>query len=209
MSASCLAQDHLEPERGSLNDSEALLSYFGGIRKGLLRNGALHYRARVIVVPSFKPAWAVTLIADNGENQNYFVEYALFDGRPGVSLKDTEVKRVRTTLARESGEKVQEVWLRMLRQVRYSEDPAGGGADGVQYHFSRFVPRPASDPKVPPGMMAGWVWSPEPKSLAGRLAELGESLRDYALSSPDSRKGFENEVHRRALRLLSLLDDAP
>jgi hypothetical protein len=144
-SSSALAQDHLEPERRSLNEALPLLEYKLGLHKALLKGAATHYRARIICEPAFRRRWVLTLVCEEEEGAPpvYFVEYAGLagptDGRPGG-------QKARVSLDREAAEAIQNVWLRMLRAVRYPDTPRSG-ADGVNYYFSRFVSLIEADPR--------------------------------------------------------------
>ena len=206
-----IAQEHLAPERGSINESEGILDYHKSVRTTLLKNVSFHYRARVICFPSFKPPWAITLVCqesdpENAEESAYFLECVLMEDRPGLLMEEADVRTERVALDRDVAEAVQEVWLRMLRQTLYTARPVGGGADGVNYHFSRFVPLGKNDPKAPSGWEAGWIWTPKPDSLTGQLASLSEALRTYTLDSSDGRKQSLASIQERSKRLLSAFD---
>jgi hypothetical protein len=172
----------------------------------LLKGAAAHYRARVICVPTSRPAWALTLVSEDDDRPIFFVEYAVLEGRPGSSIKDSDVKTVRAALDREIAESVQDVWLRMLRRVKYSERLMGGGADGVTYHFSRFVPLPQVDRKVSSGWQSGCIWTPEPSSMTGQLAGLGEALKEYAVASSEERLKRREDIRARVRHLMDMLD---
>jgi hypothetical protein len=199
------AQDHLEPERGTVNDSLASLDYAARLHTALFKDAAYHYRARVICEPAFRPRWAVTLVCEAGDRPEYFVEYAGLENR-----KDGEFRaqKSRVPLDREAAEAVQEVWLRMLRAVHYPDAPRAG-ADGVTYHFSRFVPRGLADPLAPGGWEAGQVWTPDPTSTTGRLASIGEAMREYAMAAREQRAGVRDRILKQAIALKSELDQHP
>ena len=201
------AQTHLEPERGSINESDLVLTYVKSLTDVLLKDAAFHYRARVICLPSFEPAWVVTLVSDAAERPTFFVDFAVLEGGPEVPIEKSGVRKARARLDREIAESVQEVWLRMLRGVRYSGRPTGGGADGVTYHFSRFVPFAALDPKkAPPGWEAGMIWTLAPRTATAQLAGLGVVLKEYALAQPEKRLQLWEDIRARIRRLLDDLD---
>lgn len=180
------SQDHLQPETGALNKTESALRSAARLRALLLKDSAFHYRARVICIPSFEPRWVMTLAFEDGDQPGFYLEYATFVGRPVLT-----VEKLRVTPSKEFAEALQDVWIRMLRNVHYSGNPVGGGADGTIYHFSRFIPLGTSDPKAPPGWEAGCIWTPEPSSLTGRLSELSQSLRRYVNAPVEKRKDLE------------------
>ncbi len=202
------AQEHLEPEQGSFNEPEGSVAFTQLLRSVLLKDAALHYRARVVCVPAGRAPWVVTLVDTDVERPSFFVEFAVLDGRPGVPIKDCPVRKARVPIDRKTAESVQDVWLHMLRRARYSDSPVGLGADGTTYHFSRFVPIAQFDPKVPPGWQSGSIWTPDPSSATGQLAGLGAALKDYALAPPDDRGRLQEQIRGRAIRLLERLSDA-
>jgi hypothetical protein len=199
------AQDHLEPERGSVNDSLTSLDYATRLQKALFKDAAYHYRARVICEPAFRPRWAVTLVCEAGHRPEYFVEYAVLEDR-----KDGEFRaqKPRVALDRGAAEAVQEVWLRMLRAARYPDVPRAG-ADGATYHFSRFVPLGLAEPLAPGGWEAGQIWTPDPTSTTGRLASIGMAMREYAMAAQEHRAGVRDRILKQAIALKSELDKHP
>jgi hypothetical protein len=199
------AQDHLEPERGSVHDSLAALRYAMELQKALFKDAAYTYRARVICEPAFRPRWAVTLVCEGRDRPAYFVEYAGLEHRADGQFR---AQKARAPLDREAAEAAQEVWLRMLRNVRYPEAPRSG-ADGVTYHFSRLVPLRSDDPHALGGWETGQIWTPDPNSRTGRLARIGEAMRDFAMASPERRDGVRERVFKEAIGLRSDLDRHP
>jgi len=203
---SASAQDHLIPERGTIN--EDITDHVRSLRRALLKDDHFNpYRARVFCIPSFKPAWVITLVCEGeGADLAFFVEYAEFDGRAGGGgIEEAEVRRVRTPLVRETAETVQMVWLTMLRGVRYPRKPTAG-ADGATYHFSRFVRLLSEDPLAPAGWEAGQTWAPDPASLTGRLVALAEALRAYSLAPREERDKLQKRILQEAVSFKSDLD---
>jgi putative addiction module component (TIGR02574 family) len=200
------AQDHLLPELGSLNDPG--VAHAKSIREVLLKDAAFYYRARVICLPSGTPAWVVTLTREQEDPPAYFVEYAVFEhgGGNGVRIEDSRVRKEKVPIDREAAEAIQGAWLKMLRAVRYPEVVVGGGADGITYHFSRFVPHLSGDSLASPGWETGQVWSPKPGSPPGRLASISELMRDYALASKEERAKLRGGILKEAVGLNSDLD---
>ena len=201
----CAGRD-LIPERGAI-------SGFGGehdlaLRKALFKGAEFNaYRARVVCVPSFKPAWAATLVCEDeeGDQTAYSLPCADFEGQSGVGVDRAEVRRIKAPLDRKAGEAVQRVWLSMLRGVRHPRHPVAG-ADGVSYHFSRFVRLPSDDPLAPAGWETGQVWTPDPGSPPGRLAALADRLRTYAIAQPEERPTIRDGILKEATALQSALD---
>lgn len=221
-------QDHLEPEVGLLTSHGFHWEYATGLRQLLLKDAPMYHRARVICVPAFEPAWAVTLVRQDGELQVspaarlpadpdaptkpviYLVEYVGaervlgFEGEGRVRVQNPRgigVQTARAELDAATAEAVQEVWRRMLRGVRYPEEPRLG-ADGVDFHFSRGLPYKDQDG----GFEEGKVWTPDPESLTGALAELGVQLKGYALAPIRERAERARAIREHAERLRDRLE---
>jgi hypothetical protein len=199
------AQEHLEPERGSINESLTSLDYKLRLHKALLKEAASYYRARVICEPAFQRRWVVTLVCEQADTPVYFVDYAgLADPRDPRAGG----QKARAPLDREAADAIQNVWLQMLRAVRYPDAPRIG-ADGVTYHFSRFVGLGEDDPRAPGGWETGQVWTPDPTSLTGRLASLGEAMREFAMAPQEKRADLREKILKEAIGLRSDLDKHP
>ena len=195
------AQDHLVPELGSLNDLG--VDYAKSMRDVLLKDAALHYRARVICLRFGEAAWAVTLTRESDDPPAYFIEHAVLEGRG--KIENCRARRTKTPIDREAAEAIQKVWLRMLRAVRHPEVPRIG-ADGVTYHFSRFVPFAEDDPPAPAGRETGQIWTPDPASPPGRLASLSQAMRAYTLTQEAKRANQRERMLKEVVDLQSELD---
>jgi hypothetical protein len=209
------AQDYLEPERGSVNDSQASLDYYLRLHKALLKDAAFHYRARVICEPAFRPRWVVSLVCDaghlvgDGKNHSaFFIEYRTLVAGADGSFETARVQKATAPVDQEAAEAIQGLWLRMLRAVRHPDDPRTG-ADGVTYHFSRFIPLGLDDPLAPGGWEAGQIWTPDPNSTNGRLASISEVMRDFAMAPQEKRAGLRERILKQAIALKSEFDRRP
>jgi hypothetical protein len=206
------AQDHLEPEDGVLNQTEREWDYAKNLREALLKDAGRYHLARMVCLPSFEPEWVVTVVREDGHDPDsppsYYVEYVVTERKlfpPGGS-QTPRVKRSRATLDPETAESLNKTWRGMLRRVRYPSE-LRLGADGVTYHFSRFVPltvRGESDP------LAGWeqgrTWTPDPQSLCGRLVAIGERLKDYAQAKPKNSEQIRSEIRAKLDKLRAELE---
>jgi hypothetical protein len=76
-------------------------------------------------------------------------------------------------------ERIASLWETMLLGVTHPKEPVLG-ADGVTYHFSRWVHLR--------GELSGHIWSPEPESKTGRLAKLADVLADFARGKSDLKE---------------------
>jgi hypothetical protein len=205
------AQDHLEPEDGVLNQPDWSWDYSKKLREVLLKDAASYHLARMVCLPAFEPEWAVTVVRekvkDFDDPHTYFVEYAGAEKK--LSRKDApnaRVTKARAPLDGDTAESLNRTWRRMLRTIRYPEE-LGIGADGVDYHFSRFVPlfdRGQNDP------LAGWeqgkIWTPDEESPCGELVAIGEALRAYALARPEGRDEARSVIRAKVDRLKATLD---
>jgi hypothetical protein len=209
---SAFSQDHLEPEAGILNALDSELDYAKSIRGVLLKGAAGYYLARMVCLPSFETEWVVTVVREDAEDQDdpqtYYVEYVGAQSMIHQS-KDPEgvkVRKARAALDSDTAELLNKTWHRMLQRTRYPKNPEPG-ADGVSYHFSRFVPlinRGMGDPDA--GWEQGKTWSPDEDSLCGEMVAIGEALKDFALTKPGDRKRSGLLIRDRTLRLKVKLD---
>jgi hypothetical protein len=135
----------------------------------------------------------------------YFVEYA---GLADPTDRRAGGQKARAPLDREAAEAIQNVWLRMLRAVRYPDAPRNG-SDGVTYHFSRFVTLGGDDQRVPGGWESEQVWTPDRTSLTGRLASLGEAMREFVTVPQEKRADLREKILKEAISLRSDLDKHP
>ena len=85
--------------------------------------------------------------------------------------------------------------------------PREGERDGVDYHFSRFVPlisRGKDDPLA--GWEQGTIWTPDDDSLCGDLVATGEALKRYSMAPPNDRDKIRAEIRAKVDRLETKLD---
>jgi hypothetical protein len=209
---SASAQDHLEPEKGILNQPHWEWEYAKNLREVLLKDAARYHLARMVCLPAFQPEWVVTVVREDGEDDDaphtYYVEYVgaeekLF--RP-KDLKSLKVKKSRAPLDHETAEALSKVWRRMLRAARYPSE-AGLGADGVTYHFSRFlalIDRGQADPLA--GWEEGQIWTPDEESPCGELVAIGERLMEYARARQEDRDKIRAQIRVKTDQLGAKLD---
>jgi hypothetical protein len=209
---SATAQDHLEPEAGILNMPDSWWDYSKRLRNVLMKDAAGYHLARMACLPTFETEWVVTLVREDGDDpddpQTYFVEYVGAESRlyRTKDSEDIKVKRARATLDPDTAEFLNTTWHRMLRRTRYPKEPRLG-ADGVEYHFSRFVPmidRGKNDRHA--GWEQGRIWSPDEGSICGDLVAIGEGLKDFALAKPEDRERLGCVIRDRTIRLRVKLD---
>lgn len=209
---SASAQDHLEPEEGILNQRESQLEYAKRLREVLLKDAAGYHLARMVCLPAFEAEWIVTVVRENGQDldapHSYYVEYVGAGKKlsPPTESQGIGVKKSRATLDPETAESLNKTWRRMLRRTRYPSEPRLG-ADGVSYHFSRFVPLvDRGQPEALAGWEQGTIWTPDGESVCGELVGIGERLKEYAQAKPEDRNRIRSEIRARVDKLRTELD---
>ena len=178
----------------------------------LLKDLAGNHLARMVCLPTIGPEWVVTVVRDEPPDfdapQTYHVEYVVADRKlfPAKDSQGVGARTSRVPIDRETAEAVNRIWRRMLRTIRYPDEPRLG-ADGTDYHFSRFLPlidRGQSDPLA--GWEQGMIWTPDDDSPCGQLVAIGERLRDYTKAKPEDRDKLGREIREKAARLGARLD---
>jgi hypothetical protein len=211
---SASAQNHLEPEEAAFSQPEVLWKYAKRLHDVLLQDAAKCYVARMVCLPSFENEWVVTVVREDRPDfdapHTYYVEsvsanHKLFSAK---NPADLTVTRSRATLDRETAESLARVWRRMLRATRYPKVPRVG-ADGVEYHFSRFLPFVDGGLSEP---LAGWeqgrIWSPSEKSPTGELVAIGEQLKAYAQAAPADREKILSSIREKTATLAARLKES-
>lgn len=208
------AQDHLEPEEGTLNQPQWRWNYAQRIREVLLKDAADYHVARMVCLPSFEPEWVVTVVREEAEDldapHSYYVEYVIAEKKlfPPKDSQGVTGKKSRASLDRETAESLNRIWRRMLRTTRYPEEPRLG-ADGVDYRFSRFLALlDRGQPEPLPGWEQGMIWTPDAESLCGELVAIGERLKAYVLARPEDREKIGREIREKAAKLGARLETA-
>jgi hypothetical protein len=163
----------------------------------------------MVCLPAFHPEWAVTLVLEDGPTldapHTYYVEYVAARSKlfTTVDPETLTAEKSRAALDAATAQAVNRAWRRMLHRTRYSTR-FQGGADGVDYHFSRFVPLGLYEHL--PGHEQGSIWTPADGSPCGDLVALGERLRDYTRAKPDERDKIASEIRAMADRLWERLE---
>jgi hypothetical protein len=208
------AQDHLEPDSGFLEAYDFEWEYKGKLRAVLLRDRSAYHPARMMSAPAFEPEWVVTVVRkeEGGDPREprraYFVEYAAAARRiyPEKEFREIKVTKARVELDRDTAEAVHRAWRRMLRGARHPEK-IRFGADGVRYHFSRFVPLYSGGIRDPfPGRENGTIWTPTEGATTYQLVEVGEALREFAVSPPEQRQNRLAALRAKTNQLNAVLD---
>jgi len=173
---------------GILNRQQWELDYARRLREIILKDASMYHVARMVCLPSFRAEWVVSVVRKDGKDldapPSFEVELVQSDRKlyPPEKSDGATVQRWRAALDREDAELLNKTWRAMLRTTRYPAE-MGGGADGITYEFSRFVPlsEPGAD-DPPGGWEEGQIWSPDDASPCGRLVAIGECLKSYAMA---------------------------
>ena len=157
----------------------------------------------------------ITLVRETPEKtldgpHTYYVECVVAERKlfPPRESQGVKARKARAPIDGETAESLNQVWRRMLRTPRYPKE-SGVGADGVQYHFSRFLPLiDCGRPDPLGGWEEGRIWSPDEESSCGQLVAIGERLKAYANARPEDREKVRREIRERTTKLGARLDRA-
>jgi hypothetical protein len=194
----CMANyyNHLEPEQSLFTSSQSRQKYHHMVIDALKEVYTKDVVARVIVLPSFEPEYAIALKKHNEE-------YTVFMASPTMQLSeyktieeniengkvnhdDEHVTRLKAlyptyneiplthcsvAIDADLGDKLLTVWQTMLLTTRYEKDrPNILQIDGVSYHYST-------------DFFAGQTWSPSQNSKTGKLVAITDALATYCTAS--------------------------
>lgn len=90
---------------------------------------------------------------------------------------DLKVNHCQTDISDTLGNRIVEVWRKMLQHTHYSARNMNG-TDGATYHFGIAAPGT--------GLLAGKVWSPERDTATGALVELADTMRAVCEQKKDT-----------------------
>jgi hypothetical protein len=211
---SASAQDHLEPERGMLNQSRIQWDYGQRLREVLMKDASLYHLARMVCLPAFEEEWVVTVVREDPKDldgpHTYYVECIAAERKlfPPKTSQGVMARKARASIDGETAESLNQVWRRMLQTPRYPTE-AGVGADGAQYHFSRFLPLiDCGRPDPLGGWEEGTIWSPDEESSCGQLVAIGERLKSYARAPQADRERVRREIRESVAKLGAALERA-
>jgi hypothetical protein len=180
------AEDHLEPETSVLGGNTNNTQFDVTLREALDEIFASDIAIRMIGMPAFGPEYAIglrktapvngtmhrisTLTLSKGHG---IIEPLTVDKRgqlrpPPLPWK-RNIKRCEVPIRDELGNRITEVWRKMLMRTRYSAQYTGG-ADGATFVFSMYV--------AGLGDVSGKVWIPERNSSTGTLVALANAMYD-------------------------------
>jgi hypothetical protein len=205
------AADHLEPEPPLLSqiprfyDAEAVKSVFAEAFRG-------DVVARVLVLPPWKPAFAVGMKMDSGAYRIFTLaaaddvfprsHKAPFEpfAAPGPGGAATVIapqppRRAMAALRCEAnvdpklGSRIVGVWKQMLIQTGYDDPPAPGAPDGEAFVFSMESFHPGEAALA----MSGQYWGGRPSGRLGALVDVVFAMDDYCIAKDKTRLAKLNE----------------
>ena len=128
----------------------------------LLPRGAGQTLASVVCLSSFEPSWSFRI--EQSERLGKRARVSRVNGLEPDAVATHDDASVTETFA----EALCSVWFEMLRKVTYaSKRPRG--LDGVAYHF--MTRREGTE-------YAAYSWSPQPASIAGRMVEVADAIKN-------------------------------
>jgi hypothetical protein len=203
------AEDHLEPDISVLGGSPGKPRYDMALREALGEIFEFDIAVRMIGMPSFVPEYAVGLRKTALMNGTRYRVVALTLAKPITSIQPVtidkngqlhapplpwkrDLTRCETSINDSAGERIVEVWRKMLMRTRYSQQNARG-TDGATYDFSMFV--------LGLGDLSGNVWLPERNSGTGTLVALANEMYDICTkqkgASMDKLEKLTAELEQR------------
>jgi hypothetical protein len=197
--------DHLE-----ITGQDITLASYGGdrpyyqdVRKILYEDEDKFYApyARVVVMPTHKPAWMITIEKPSKGRSN--VELKMLNESPNLHIDPLNLKvNVKSsTIKKDTSEKLKKIWEAMLWEVKYTY-PEFRGKNGIQYVFISYV-----DGK---GVMAGSTWTPEEywhKEKLLALITISTRLNELVSGSSDDPILLEKDINLTADGLLAKLQE--
>lgn len=202
-----------EPEEGLFADPEALDPSTLELRRALLPETDWKL-CLLVAMPSFEPQYAVYIVGEEGSST--VVSRTLTKIYPrrasGELVKSGQesdllelVVTRRAPLDAETHRLLNQVCIRVLRSVQYSEESKRRfegrersiRLDGITYHASHWVPG---------AVMAGSAYTPAPGSLAAEFIDMELALKAYADAEPGpSRETFKAVLLKKARGLTARL----
>jgi hypothetical protein len=163
--------DHLEPEVSYLAEMNHNTEYYAAVRETLLSQIGDSPLARVVVLPTIAPEYAVS-VEQNRKTQACVLVWTL--AKRSI-LNDNNREDIPATVARvpisqELAKKLGILFRMSTAEVGYLKNKVWG-TDGTTYHCSSFV--------VGDGIRAGYCWAPRPGSKMHSLVQITELMVNF------------------------------
>jgi hypothetical protein len=209
--------DDLQPNEGVFSVEPAFYPYFLALREALLSEHRIR-KCQVLTIPSFDKEWAVYLVQDNFGSTQVILKImkvhlaadmmrTIFASSSPTSLdgptqtkalskitKDTE--RIAVSLPPSTARLLELAWVAMLNRIKYPDNTIIG-KDGTNYYIAHW--------QEGYGYRSGTTWSPRQGTHTGSLVDIAQSLRNYALATPEERTRFDSILSEKAKALLAKL----
>lgn len=208
----------LHPTEGVFSWVSAPYPYYLALQESLIGE-SIYRECQMLVVPSFEPEWVVYLVRDDKGVAHVIykvMEKSLWGNMMGQIEHDAvnpnsystgvyaqsaallklekKVERHAAPIGKAAAETLNNVWDAMLTRVKYPLEPMLG-LDGATYYVAHWTQSK--------GFRSGTTRSPDPKSLAGALVELGDKLRVFSLALPLEQPVLEKDILASARALYS------
>ena len=192
----CFGQkEHLEPARDFNEYESGLKGYYDNVFSLLFNGFSQKPYARYTSIPSFCCVYAFSV--EEIEGKNYIISNQLSKGywcwwrfryiyyaERGDSVK---VNTSRTEINNDLYLKIGELFELLAAQTKKHEKP-NGGLDGVSYYFS------TTDRNGE--IIIGETWSPNKKSLLGKLVQICDSLHLIGINNKKSHAKVLKEIDK-------------
>jgi len=188
------AEDHLEPDASALGGGRGSPKYDMELREALGEAFFSETAIRMIAMPAFVSVYAVGLRKMGAATDTPYHVVALTLANPMKAIQPVtvdnsgnlhapplpwkqDVTRCEISISGKLGDRIVEIWRKMLMRTRYPAQYTSG-VDGAVYEFSMFV-RGLGD-------IAGHIWLPDRNSSTGALVTLGDELYGICTTRKDA-----------------------
>ncbi len=163
--------DHLEPEVSYITDMNHNNEYYPAVRETLLSQISDSPLARVVVLPTIAPEYAVS-VEQNRKTQQCLMVWVVAkrsilndDTREGIPATVTRVP-----IPLDLAQKLSVLFRVSTAQVGYLKNKVWG-TDGTTYHYSSFA--------VGDGIRAGYCWAPRSGSKMHGLVQVADLMLNF------------------------------
>lgn len=163
--------DHLEPEVSYITDMNHNNEYYPAVRETLLGQISDSPLARVVVLPTIAPEYAVSVEQNRKTKQCVMVwVVAKRSILNDETREDIPATVTRVPLSPELALKLSALFRAGTAQVGYLKNKVWG-TDGTTYHYSAFA--------VGDGIRAGYCWAPRSGSKMHGLVQITDLMLNF------------------------------
>ncbi len=194
--------DYLKPDVSALTLNESIVEYNLKIRKKLLASLTDLPMARVVVLPSFEPEYAISIEKGEHGSANKKTTFYLILRTCNPSIYETmnsnndtsKVYSRKIVIDSEFAVAVEKLFLTAISKAKYSLKPTDG-LDGTSYCFISTV--------MFEGIHCAYTWSPDSGSKMFELVAITDLMREYC-KTKDAK--FRNEIIYKSVLLIDRLE---